>query len=47
MPISKEELDNAIKHLWKTVPVGSGKDFNTVIKYIEYMRARVNEDATW
>lgn len=44
MPMSKEELDAAIARLWSVVPVGYGKDFNDVLKYIDYMRMQLNGD---
>ena len=29
------EVTEAIANLWEKLPVGLGKDFNTVLKYVE------------
>lgn len=36
------EARAAKNRLWKTIPVGSGKDFNTLLKYIEALEQYVN-----
>jgi hypothetical protein len=29
------EVEQAIKRLWQTIPIGSGRDFNLVLKELE------------
>lgn len=46
MPITREEYLEAVARLWDVVPLGYGKDLNTVLKYVEYMQERLNGDLT-
>lgn len=33
------DVHHAVNNLWKTLPVGLGEDFNTVLKYLEHIEA--------
>lgn len=35
------EVEQALERLWKNTPVGSGKDLNTVVKYIEQLQGQL------
>lgn len=40
--VNEKEAREAINRLWKTVPLGSGEDFNAVVKYIEFLERKIN-----
>lgn len=37
-----DEVRAAIERLWNTIPVGSGKDFNTVLKHMDRQNQRLD-----
>lgn len=39
-----QDVERAVAQLWTVVPVGYGKDFATLIKYVEKLQMQLNEE---
>lgn len=40
----KTEVEEAVERLWRDIPVGSGRDFNLVLKELERLRQMLDNE---